>query len=65
MQNVLPPGSTWDGKTDLPMDEGSFRQILSEIQPGTPAPGAPAATAGSTGTVQKAPAPAGAPKNGG
>ncbi len=65
VQNVLPPGSTWDGKTDLPMDEGSFRQILSEIQPGTPIPGAPAATSSSTGTVQKAPAPASAPKNGG
>jgi L,D-transpeptidase ErfK/SrfK len=65
VRNVLPPGSTWDGKTDLPMDEGSFRQILSEIEPGTPVPGAPAATPSSTGTVQKAPAPAGAPKNGG
>lgn len=64
VQNVLPPGSTWDGTTDLPMDESSFRQILNEI-PGTPVPGAPAATPSSTGTVQKAPAVTPAPKNGG
>jgi L,D-transpeptidase ErfK/SrfK len=65
VQNALPPGSTWDGTTDLPMDESSFRQILNEIQPGTPVPGAPAATPSSTGTVQKAPADTTAPKNGG
>src|ERR1700683_923306 len=65
VQNVLPPGSTWDGKTDLPMDEGSFRQILSEIQPGTPVPGASTATPAPAGTANKAPAPAPAPKNGG
>jgi L,D-transpeptidase ErfK/SrfK len=33
VQNVLPVGSTWDGKSDLPMDEGSFKQMLSEIEP--------------------------------
>ena len=35
VQNVVPEGATWDGKSDLPMDEGSFRQILSEIEPGS------------------------------
>src|SRR5579872_1299903 len=35
VQNVVPDGSTWDGKSDLPMDEGAFRQILSEIEPGS------------------------------
>jgi L,D-transpeptidase ErfK/SrfK len=35
VRNVLPEGSTWDGKSDLPMDEASFRQILSEIEPGS------------------------------
>ena len=35
VQNIVPDGSTWDGKSDLPMDEGSFRQILSEIEPGS------------------------------
>jgi L,D-transpeptidase ErfK/SrfK len=65
VQNVLPPGSTWDGKTDLPMDEGEFRQILSEIQPGTPTPDAPAATPPATSSTNKAPTAAPAPKNGG
>ncbi len=37
VQNVLPEGSTWDGRSDLPMDEASFKQILSEIEPAAPA----------------------------
>ena len=37
VQNVLPEGSTWDGKSDLPMDEAAFRQMLSEIEPGVDA----------------------------
>jgi L,D-transpeptidase ErfK/SrfK len=57
VQNALPDGSTWDGKSDLPMDEASFNQILSEIEPGTPAP--PAAG----GSLGKTPAPP--PKDGG
>ena len=44
VQNVLPEGSTWDGKSDLPMDEGSFKQMLSEIEPDSASPDAPAAT---------------------
>jgi L,D-transpeptidase ErfK/SrfK len=36
VQNVLPEGSTWDGKSDLPMDEGSFKQMLSDIDPNAP-----------------------------
>src|SRR5215472_15052280 len=39
VQNVLPEGSTWDGKSDLPMDEDTFRQMLSEIEPGSSVPG--------------------------
>jgi L,D-transpeptidase ErfK/SrfK len=61
VQNHLPDGSTWDGKTDLPMDEATFHQVMSEIEPGssgsapassTPAPAAGAASphAGSTAT---------------
>ncbi len=30
--NRVPDGSTWDGKTDLPMDEKTYQQILSETQ---------------------------------
>jgi L,D-transpeptidase ErfK/SrfK len=41
VQDVLPEGSTWDGRTDLPMDEAAFQQILSEIEPGSPRPGTP------------------------
>ncbi|HEY0768469.1 MAG TPA: L,D-transpeptidase family protein, partial [Steroidobacteraceae bacterium] len=65
VQNVLPEGSTWDGKSDLPMDETSFKQMLSEIEPGAPAENAAEEAA-------NAPAPAAAaktrlmhPKNGG
>jgi L,D-transpeptidase ErfK/SrfK len=44
VQNRIPDGSTWDGTTDLPMDEGTFRQVISDMQPpdpGAAAPGAP------------------------
>lgn len=44
VQNRIPQGSTWDGTTDLPMDEGTFRQVISDMQPpdpGAAAPGAP------------------------
>src|SRR5579864_3325985 len=59
VQNVLPRGSTWDGTSDLPMDEASFKQIISEIEPGTDAaaPAAPAATA-SDGAAAKTALPA-------
>jgi L,D-transpeptidase ErfK/SrfK len=35
VQNQVPDGSTWDGKTDLPLDEATFHQMLSEIEPGS------------------------------
>jgi L,D-transpeptidase ErfK/SrfK len=48
VQNHVPDGSTWDGKTDLPMDEGTFRQMMSEVEPGSSGatPAAPASGAG-------------------
>jgi len=65
VQNVLPAGSTWDGASDLPMDESSFRQILSEIEPGAAAPGAaaaaPAATSAAPAAAPAAAAPGKAP----
>jgi L,D-transpeptidase ErfK/SrfK len=64
VQNVLPEGSTWNGTSDLPMDEDTFKQMVSEIEPGSAAPGAgnaPAASAAGTGTK---PAPPAAPKSG-
>lgn len=70
--NVLPEGSTWDGHSDLPMDENTFRQMLTEIEPES-APDVPPA-AGSAQAAGSAPtatppasraAPQAAPKNGG
>lgn len=75
VQNRVPDGSTWDGKSDLPMDEATFQQMISEIEPGgdgasgttapaSPAPG-PAGTAPNappiTGSPQAQPHPAGPP----
>ncbi|HYL00457.1 MAG TPA: L,D-transpeptidase family protein [Steroidobacteraceae bacterium] len=70
VQNVLPLGSTWDGTSDLPMDEASFRQMFSEIEPGTDAPAAapaspapgPAPRGSASTTGGKTPPP---PKDGG
>ncbi len=60
VQNTLPDGSTWDGKTDLPLTDAEFNKMLSETAPPaasqTPAAatghGIPAAAAhnSSTGT---------------
>lgn len=63
VQNVLPEGSTWDGKSDLPMDEASFKQLTSEMEPGSAPPGskpgaAPAADAPSAGKAPVGSAPA-------
>jgi len=51
VQNRVPEGATWDGKSDLPPDEASFRQMLSDRDPQappltTPATPAPAAKTG-------------------
>jgi len=54
VQNKVPDGSTWDGKSDLPMDEGTFRQMMSDVDPKTDAGAAP----GATGTPASAPAAA-------
>jgi L,D-transpeptidase ErfK/SrfK len=65
VQNHVPDGSTWDGKTDLPMDEGTFRQMMSEVDPnspnaagqpaaGTPVGGATTPAAGTLGAVSAA-----------
>ena len=32
VQNRIPVGASWDGKTDLPMDEKTYQQIVSETQ---------------------------------
>jgi len=57
--NQVPEGASWDGKTDLPVDEATFREMLSDRDPNAPAAGAPgtppsgsapAAPANKTGT---------------
>jgi L,D-transpeptidase ErfK/SrfK len=67
VQNVLPAGSTWDGKSDLPMDEASFQQMMSEVEPGgTPGTGGSGASAPASPAAGAAASPAPeAPKNGG
>lgn len=65
VQNTLAEGSSWDGKSDLPMDEATFKQMVSETEPGSADPAAsnaPAATP-TAGSAPKAHAAA-APKNG-
>ena len=65
VQNVVPQGSTWDGKSDLPMDEVSFKQMLSEIEPDAPAEDAAEQTADAPAPAAAAKAPRDRPKNGG
>ncbi len=31
--NQLPAGSSWDGKTDLPMDDKTFQQLMGDVDP--------------------------------
>jgi L,D-transpeptidase ErfK/SrfK len=52
VQNRVPEGATWDGKSDLPPDEASFREMLSDRDPQEaplPPPAAPVPPA-KTGT---------------
>ena len=60
VQNHVPDGSTWDGKSDLPMDEGTFRQMMSDVDPNSPEAAGAATAAG----VAPAGAPATAPAAG-
>jgi L,D-transpeptidase ErfK/SrfK len=45
VQNTLPAGSTWDGKTDLPLTDAEFNKMLSETAPPATSQGAAAAPA--------------------
>ncbi len=58
VQNVLPEGSSWNGTTDLPMDEATFKQMASDSDPGAPAAAAAPAATPSAGQTA-------APKSGG
>jgi L,D-transpeptidase ErfK/SrfK len=45
VQNRVPDGASWDGQTDLPVDEETFREMLSDRDPQAPTVGTPAAPA--------------------
>jgi L,D-transpeptidase ErfK/SrfK len=57
VQNELAAHSSWDGQSDLPMDESTFKQMMSDAEPKADAPAAAAAP--------KPVKPAPAPKSGG
>jgi L,D-transpeptidase ErfK/SrfK len=40
VQNRVPNGANWDGVSDLPVDEKTFQEMLSDSDPAAPAPGA-------------------------
>lgn len=37
VRNAVPEGANWDGQSDLPVDEQTFRQMLTEGEPEAPA----------------------------
>ncbi len=37
VRNAVPEGASWDGKTDLPLDEAAFQEMLSDRDPAAPA----------------------------
>ena len=45
VQNVLAAHSSWDGQSDLPMDESTFKQMMSDAEPKADAPAAAPAAA--------------------
>lgn len=55
VQNRVPFGASWDGKSDLPVDEATFQEMLSDREPATPAStdGAMAPTGGADATSGK------------
>ena len=57
MQNVLPAGSTWDGKTDLPLTDAEFNKLMSGTDQG-------ASDSAASGNDRAAPAAAPAPATG-
>ena len=40
VQNRVPDGATWDGKSNLPVDEAAFREMLSDSEPAQAGAGA-------------------------
>jgi len=42
VQNKVAPGATWDGVSDLPVDEATFKELMSDREPPVEATAAPA-----------------------
>jgi L,D-transpeptidase ErfK/SrfK len=63
VQNTVPEGASWDGKSDLPVDEATFREMLSDRDPQEPASGGTANT-GSTASPAAGSASTAPPKTG-
>jgi L,D-transpeptidase ErfK/SrfK len=42
VQNKVPPGATWDGVSDLPVDEATFQELVSDREPSVEAAAAAA-----------------------
>jgi L,D-transpeptidase ErfK/SrfK len=42
VQNKVAPGATWDGVSDLPVDEATFKELMSDRDPAVEASTAPA-----------------------
>ncbi|HJS89202.1 MAG TPA: L,D-transpeptidase family protein [Steroidobacteraceae bacterium] len=59
VQNTLPAGSTWDGKTDLPMTDAEFDKMFSGTAPSQKAPAAAGTDAGHGTAAAAAASPAG------
>lgn len=48
VQNKVAPGATWDGISDLPVDEATFQELVSDREPSVESAEAAAAPAAST-----------------
>jgi L,D-transpeptidase ErfK/SrfK len=57
VQNTLPAGSTWDGKTDLPMSDAEFDKMFSGTAPSQKSPPGQTGSADSSHGAAATPAP--------
>jgi hypothetical protein len=62
VRNQLPNGATWDGISNLPMDEQAFQSLAADRDPNAPAVGPAAPAARPARAVPPAAPPAAAPR---
>ncbi len=53
VRNAVPEGASWDGKTDLPVDEATFKEMLSDRDPSAPTTQGGAQSSGSGSSSQR------------